>query len=188
MADRIEIGAHHGFEPLKFRGCPAGIDPQHFCGQGKIKDGDAAQTGNVRARWYLVDHSRPGVQYPYGTGGIGGVAGDIPADGIEIGSMSILIGALAAGTHVGPGPMAIVVLGPGIGNEPVPAIDPGMFAGGHLGLHAVQVGLGVQAAGMYKSLGSCGLITKQPQEQPWEEEHSFHTEVFCGFYFLILLT
>jgi hypothetical protein len=83
--------------------------------------------------------------------------------------------------------MAIGVLGPGIGNESVPAIDPGMGSGGHLGLHAVQVCQGVQTTGVYKTLGCCGLSTKQPPEQQWEEKNFFHTEVFCGFDFLILV-
>ena len=65
--------------------------------------------------------------------------------------MRVRVGPLAIGTHVRIWSGSIGILRLGIGDQDLPVVNPRVSTRRHLGLHAVEVRLRVQATGMHKT-------------------------------------
>src|SRR6266566_6435561 len=105
----------------------------------------------------VVVRGRPVVQYLHRLVCVTRVARDIPADGVQIRCMSVLICILATAAHVRGCVVRIAILRQWVCDQKVPVVDPWMSPCGYLSFHAVEVGLGMEAAGM-NILCSCQLI------------------------------
>ncbi len=158
MVVRIEDVEHHGLEAGEVRRCPARIGAHDFAGVRELISLDAGSQERVDRAAESRERGRPRIHEPHCLVRVGGVARDLPAQRAGIGGVDVVVqkievfGMYAVATAVDHRyrlgyPRLVGVI---VGDQPVPAVDPRRSICRDLEAHSIEVGLGMQKAGMHE--------------------------------------
>ncbi len=151
VADRVEDLQHHALEPVEVE---SGVAAHQFGRVGELVALDAGREEPVGAAADLLQRPRPGVEDVPGGVAVGPVAADPPAQGVLVGGVDVVVegrevlGAVASPVDRGLGVGLPAALRVPVGRQPLPARQIRLGGGADLGLHPVEVRLGVQQPGV----------------------------------------